>query len=92
MEPIDILKVPLLTICLDFLVSLPMSKQGHDSLLLLTDKTAKFIRAIQREERQQARDAANADAFGQTGDTGDTWANTAQNDQAWGTQASDQDN
>lgn len=46
LTPIDVPRVPLSTLCLDFMVALPTSIQGHDAVLFITDKTSKFVRAL----------------------------------------------
>lgn len=46
LHPIDTPRVPLSVLYLDFVVSVPVSSNGHDSILLITCKTSKFVRYI----------------------------------------------
>lgn len=46
LKPIHTPEVPITALCMDFIVGLPESRQGHDTILLITDKTSKFMIAI----------------------------------------------
>ena len=46
LQPIDTPIIPLNVLCLDFIVGLPVSKDGNDAVLLITDKTSKFHKSI----------------------------------------------
>lgn len=46
LHPIDTPIIPLSVLCLDFIVGLPPSVEGHDAILLITCKTSKFIRGL----------------------------------------------
>lgn len=46
LQPIETPVIPLSVLCLDFIVGLPRSTEGHDCILLITCKTSKFIRGL----------------------------------------------
>jgi hypothetical protein len=46
LQPIEYPKIPLSVLCLDFVDGLPISKNGNDKALLITDKCSKFIRYL----------------------------------------------
>ena len=43
LQPIQAPPIPLATLCLDFVTGLPMSRQGHDAVLIVTDKFTKAV-------------------------------------------------
>src|SRR5271165_6375840 len=45
-------------LCLDFITGLPLSTQGHDAVLVITDKFTKFIRILVGKETWSAKDWA----------------------------------
>ena len=50
LHPLEIPKIPLSTLCLDFMVGLPLSREGNDMILVITDKTSQVHTDTGREE------------------------------------------
>ncbi|KAF2963381.1 hypothetical protein GQX73_g10196 [Xylaria multiplex] len=56
--PIETPIIPISILCLDFIVGLPVSKKGNDAILIIVDKTSKFVKTIIGETTHTAEDWA----------------------------------
>ncbi|PFH62963.1 hypothetical protein XA68_10714 [Ophiocordyceps unilateralis] len=60
LQPVLTPQQPLATLCLDFIVGLPISPQGNDAALIITDKFSKFVRYIVGKTTWSSEDWAHA--------------------------------
>lgn len=60
LQPVPTPRSPLSTLCLDFIVGLPMTDNGIDAILLIVDKFTKFIRYILGKTTWTAEEWATA--------------------------------
>ncbi|KAJ8122730.1 hypothetical protein ONZ43_g1146 [Nemania bipapillata] len=59
LQPIETPLIPISILCMDFIVGLPVSKEGNDAILLIVDKTSKFVKTLVGKTTHTTEDWAN---------------------------------